>query len=346
MNAYGSFGEGLHNLSNMSNTAEEIRAITNDYNSLIEKAAKEIRTLKRDKNSFQETAEQYMALNEDLVVQLTKAKIENKKILTANEELFKEAQRLNDQEEAWNEHKNILETEIQGLKEKIEAIETEFKSEVLRLREERESLLSRKENVSGENMQLIVEADSNAKLINSLKRENKEKNKSFEECNRLKQENEKLAVKIHQLADENKKLKGRIGGAKFKGETYIIEEDNKTIQCLRAELATIKADNLRLEENLRLSSDSPAAKEDRYETLIEQNRNLSLWREQLVEKNQTLSEENNSLKEKCQNLEDLLNEEETDISDVLELIKKMQQRNVSSPPATSNPISKFRDMKM
>ncbi len=37
-----------------------------------------------------------------------------------------------------------------------------------------------------------------------------------------------------------------------------------------------------------------------------------------------LTDENKKLKEKCSNLEELLSEEETDISDVLELIRTMQ----------------------
>ena len=58
--------------------------------------------------------------------------------------------------------------------------------------------------------------------------------------------------------------------------------------------------------------------------LVEQNKNLTMWREQLIEKNQSLVEENKKLQDKCANLETLLNEEETDITDVLELIKNMQ----------------------
>ncbi len=44
-----------------------------------------------------------------------------------------------------------------------------------------------------------------------------------------------------------------------------------------------------------------------------------------------LTEENDRLRRRCQDLEDLVNEEETDIGDVLELIKKMQSgdRSVS-----------------
>ena len=83
----------------------------------------------------------------------------------------------------------------------------------------------------------------------------------------------------------------------------------------------------------------------RFEDLVERNKNLTEWREQLIGKNKSLAEENEKLKAKCQNLEDLLHEEETDINDVLELIKNMQQGSPTNGNASAiGPISKFRDL--
>ena len=90
---------------------------------------------------------------------------------------------------------------------------------------------------------------------------------------------------------------------------------------------------------------SPGAEDKRYCDLVERNKNLTEWREQLIGKNKALAEENAKLKAKCQNLEDLLHEEETDINDVLEVIKNIQG---GSPNANGSggigPISKFRDL--
>ena len=89
------------------------------------------------------------------------------------------------------------------------------------------------------------------------------------------------------------------------------------------------------------------AGDKRYEDLVERNKNLTEWREQLIGKNKSLAEENEKLKAKCQNLEDLLHEEETDINDVLELIKNMQQGSPNGSSAGGSgigPISKFRDL--
>ena len=93
---------------------------------------------------------------------------------------------------------------------------------------------------------------------------------------------------------------------------------------------------------------SPGGAEDkRYCDLVERNKNLTEWREQLIGKNKALAEENAKLKAKCQNLEDLLHEEETDINDVLELIKNMQQGSPNGSAGGGGgigPISKFRDL--
>ena len=63
---------------------------------------------------------------------------------------------------------------------------------------------------------------------------------------------------------------------------------------------------------------------ERYASLVEKNKNLTDWREQLIEKNRLLTEENRKYAERCANLEELLNEEETDISVVLDMITKVQ----------------------
>lgn len=63
---------------------------------------------------------------------------------------------------------------------------------------------------------------------------------------------------------------------------------------------------------------------ERYASLVEKNKNLTDWREQLIEKNRLLTEENRKYAERCANLEELLNEEETDINVVLDMITKVQ----------------------
>ena len=114
----------------------------------------------------------------------------------------------------------------------------------------------------------------------------------------------------------------------------------------------------------------PSLQEEKYAKLVEQNKNLTEWREQLIEKNSSLTDENAKLRKKvkinmiyneyiqcvnytlalkiyklnplrfhiqCTHLEELVNEEETDINDVLEVIQTLQKSG-SLPPGSS-PIS-------
>ena len=90
------------------------------------------------------------------------------------------------------------------------------------------------------------------------------------------------------------------------------------------------------------------AQAERYAALVEKNKNLTDWREQLIEKNRILTEDNRKLTERCTNLEELLNEEETDINVVLEMIRSMQMSpNKSSGNGQQliTSASKMRDFK-
>merc|ERR1739844_166564 len=153
----------------------------------------------------------------------------------------------------------------------ITQLEIEHKKltkELQRVEKERDNILNRKEMATGENMQLIVEAEEfhqvKADLTNQLR--------SAQNC-------------IRDLEKEN---------ANLKFESKMVDQQA-----------------------------------ERYASLVEKNKNLTDWREQLIEKNRVLSEENRKLTERCSNLEELLNEEETDINVVLEMIQTMQM-----PPAT------------
>ena len=123
------------------------------------------------------------------------------------------------------------------------------------------------------------------------------------------------------------------------------------LQEARTKYKELERENNRLKiklDDAQVSSRSPV-NEEKVAKMVEQNKNLTMWREQLIEKNQSLVEENKKLQDKCSNLEELLNEEETDINDVLELIRNMQMsaKNGTGPGPIS-PMSaigkKLRDM--
>merc|ERR1712179_411678 len=94
---------------------------------------------------------------------------------------------------------------------------------------------------------------------------------------------------------------------------------------------------IQLDMSMSPSKSVTSEQEEKYAKLSEQNKNLTEWREQLITKNAALTEENTKLRNKCIGLEELLQEEETDINDVLEIIKTMQK--TGALPPGSGPIS-------
>jgi len=296
-----------------NNSAEEIRRITNDYNATLKKATAQIKSLSRERTQLEAEYEKQLSTNEELANILEKTirskrrlEEDHEQVLKSNDELFAEAQRLNDEESIWIEDKETLDSELKHLRSEVEDLRRnesqreageliadktlrqieEMKSEKLeltntitqleiehkkltkelqRVEKERDNILNRKEMVTGENMQLIVEAEEfhqvKADLTNQLR--------SAQNC-------------IRDLEKENANLK--------------FEFDSKMVDQ-QAEI---------------------------YASLVEKNKNLTDWREQLIEKNRLLTEENRKYAERCANLEELLNEEETDINVVLDMITKVQ----------------------
>lgn len=158
---------------------------------------------------------------------------------------------------------------------KLEIDSKKLSKELQRVEKEKDNILSRKELVTGENMQLIMEAEEfhavKADLTNQLRT---------------------AQNRIRELQKENSSIK--------------FEYDSKMV-------------------------DDQA---DRYAALVDKNKNLSDWREQLIEKNRVLTDENKKLAQRCTHLEELLNEEETDINVVLDMIKTVQKPSIGSGVVT------------
>jgi chromosome segregation ATPase len=294
-------------------SADEIRSIIDDYNKTLKKATAQIKSLTRERHDLEVEYEKLLTLNEGIASDLERTvrhkrrlEEEHEAVLKANDELFDEAQRLNDEESTWIEDKENLEAELKHLRsevqvlrrneaereagelladktirqiedlreEKVEMAEAvtrmeidnkKLSKEVSKLEKEREHILTRKEMVSGENMQLIMEAEEfhviKIDLTNQLRT---------------------AQNAVRDLQKENSKIK--------------LDFDTKLVD----------------------------GQADKYASLMEKNKNLTEWREQLIEKNRVMTEENKKLLGRCTNLEELLNEEETDINDVLEMIRTVQ----------------------
>ena len=154
------------------------------------------------------------------------------KILKANEELYDEAQRLNDEEATWLVEKEELQAKVKELSKNIDELDTKqcvseaiaskqtklaekYKTEIERdhipaireleaervhlqkclaeLQEEHDIVLSRKEKAAGENMQLIMESEEFSKKKAELTHEVKEWKAKHKE---LERENGRLKIQL------------------------------------------------------------------------------------------------------------------------------------------------------
>ena len=154
------------------------------------------------------------------------------KILKANEELYEEAQRLNNEESAWLEEKEELQTKAKELSKKVEELDTKqcvseaveakqtklaekYKHEIENkhlpalskleaenlhlqkcldeLHEEHDIVLARKEKAAGENMQLIMESEEFSKKKAELTHEVKDWKAKHKE---LERENGRLKIQL------------------------------------------------------------------------------------------------------------------------------------------------------
>merc|ERR1712218_129810 len=169
----------------------------------------------------------------------------------------------------------------------------------------------------------------------------------------MKSEKTELTANLTQLEIDNKKLQKELQRVEKERENVLSRKEMVTGENMQLimeaeEFHQVKADltnqlrsgqnrirDLEKENsNLKFEFDSKMIDQqaERYASLMEKNKNLSDWREQLIEKNRLLSEENRKLTERCSNLEELLNDEETDINVVLDMIGTMQ----SGPSSSKN----------
>ena len=322
------------------NTSIEIRNIIDDYNATLKRATKEIKALTLEKQNLEKEYEKLLTLNENLAADLENTlrqkkliQQDQKTVLKANEELYQEAQRLSDIETKWTSEKEHLESEVAKLSKELEDLD-------------RSSCVSE------------VLAHKNSKAVESLQNE---KTEFVATIAKLEMENKQLRREAKLLAEEREDILSRNEQISGENMQMIVESQEfgkiKTemagdLKDLKSKYKDLERENNRLKiklDDAQIQTRSPL-NEEKVAKLVEQNKNLTEWREQLIEKNHNLSDENKKLRGKCANLEELLNEEETDINDVLELIRTMQlaSKNGTNPGPIS-PMSaigaKLRDMK-
>lgn len=309
-------------------TSEEIHNIISDYNATLKKATAQIKSLTKERHDLEVEYEKLMTMNETLAADLSKTLREKKRleeehqcVLEANEELFEEAQRLNDEESLWIEERENTEAELKELRGQVEELR---RNEIER---EAGEVLADKFHRQVETLQ-----SEKATLLAGLTKLEIENKKAQKDLKKVEKERDNILSRKEMVTGENMQL--------------IVEAENfhSTKNDLCNQLRSIQSRCKDLQkENAQLKLDRDTQKVDqtagRYASLVEKNKNLTEWREQLIEKNKMLTDENKKIQQRCADLEELLNEEETDINDVLELIRTMQVASKKTATTDPGPIS-------
>jgi len=148
-----------------------------------------------------------------------------------------------------------------------------------------------------------------------------------EKMKKIREQNEKLTAENFEYAVENNDLKKKMN--------ILQEKDNK----LKKELAEIKNENQWIIKNQKSGSPSKKIEESQMEMMRtelkeekDKVKNLTVWKSQLSEKNKELKEENDKLLNKVEDLERLMNDEVTDINEILNVINTIQVENDNHSP--------------
>lgn len=295
-------------------SAEEIRRIIDDYNQTLAKATAKIKSLTKERNNLEVDYEKLMTLNEGIATDLEKTvrykrrlEEEHEAVLKANDELFEEAQRLNDEESVWIEDKETLEAELKRLRSEVE--------DLRRNEAEREAGERLADKTIRQMDELKAEKDELADTVTKLEIDSKKLSK---ELQRVEKEKDNILNRKEMVTGENMQL--IMEAEEFHAVKADLTNQLRTAQNRIRELQKENS-SIKFEYDSKMVDDQA----DRYAALVEKNKNLSDWREQLIEKNRVLTDENKKLAQRCTHLEELLSEEETDINVVLDMIKTVQR---------------------
>lgn len=310
-------------------SAEEIRRIIDDYNQTLAKATAKIKSLTKERNNLEVDYEKLMTLNEGIATDLEKTvrykrrlEEEHEAVLKANDELFEEAQRLNDEESVWIEDKETLEAELKRLRSEVE--------DLRRNEAEREAGERLADKTIRQMDELKAEKDELADTVTKLEIDSKKLSK---ELQRVEKEKDNILSRKEMVTGENMQL--IMEAEEFHAVKADLTNQLRTAQNRIRELQKENS-SIKFEYDSKMVDDQA----DRYAALVEKNKNLSDWREQLIEKNRVLTDENKKLAQRCTHLEELLSEEETDINVVLDMIKTVQRPSIGSGALVTGPDQK------
>merc|ERR1719483_972855 len=184
-----------------------------------------------------------------------------------------------------------------------------------------------REEGEGQIVKLSQELERTEQELKSLRNQFKDNQiavdkKNKENIIKLKEQNENLTAENFEYAVENNELKKKVN------------EQLERKKKIRTDIGQLKVENQWLINNQKNSSgntDRIDVKEGELDALKkelkeekEKVKNLTTWKSQLTEKNKELKEDNHRLLVRAEDLERLMNDEVTDINEILTVINTIQ----------------------
>merc|ERR1719500_594505 len=217
---------------------------------------------------------------------------------------------------SYTELKQEFEGEVTRLKASISCLQAELEVELTareeaeaeaeKLASETDKLEEQVEEARKEAREQVMQVKSSldTKLAQLEKRAEKLAAENFE----LTMDNEEMSKKMKVTQESLRKMEREVGQVQVEKEWLISQQKKAAGTSEKAgELATT-LENTKVE----LREEKTKVK------------NLADWKSQLADKNKELKEENSRLVRRIENLEHLMNEEQTDISEMLSVITNIQ----------------------
>jgi len=244
--------------------------------------------------------------------------VESVRVLTMdNDRLLQEREREKaNNSRSYTELKQEFEGEVTRLKASISCLQAELEVELTareeaeaeaeKLASETDKLEEQVEETRKEAREQVrqVKSSLDTKLAQLEKRAEKLAAENFE----LTMDNEEMSKKMKVTQESLRKMEREVGQAQVEKEWLISQQKNAAGTSEKASELAAQLDQTKTE----LREEKTKVK------------NLADWKSQLADKNKELKDENQRLVMRVENLEHLLNEEATDINEMLKVISNIQ----------------------
>jgi len=314
--------------------------------------ADQVRKMMLSERELRNEKKELLAVNEEFATEVEKLYKLEEKYISEKENLESQIQELqikyqsekNSQSSNLQDEKFKLESQVKKLTHSLETLKLDYeqllennKRKEKQLSTKQEDILLNQEKDIGrlqrnlkltqseleEERRLREAAENQARMMSHELRRNEEemkkmtKDSSVDES--LKIKNEKLGAENFEYAVENNELKKKI------------KEFQEREKILKKELNEVRKDNSKLIHNSEKAG-PPLHEFDKQLDIArselkdekEKVKNLTVWKSQLSDKNKELKDENEKLLNKVEDLERLMNDEVTDINEILNVINTIQ----------------------